>query len=256
MLQNISKFLPLSVVSFCFFTLIFHAAAYAQESVRDDVSRLTRSEQVRSNVVPTPTIFIARSLVLPQPTEILIAAAPVVGPTDIAEEISKPSATPTPSLLIKKSPTPTTVKITLSPTPTPTLGFTPTPPTDNATIFMPSDGGMDPEKLFAMANNHRAALGLAALAKDERTCSLAAARAPEIAGEMAAGTLHSGMYNRNLGYWNTENAIAMGPEEAAFGWWLSDYIHRKAIENPSHTVSCVACSGVYCVQEFTSYVPK
>jgi uncharacterized protein YkwD len=106
-----------------------------------------------------------------------------------------------------------------------------------------------------MVNTHRQAKGLPVFQKDERSCQLAASRAPEIKGELAAGTLHSGLQARNLPYWNTENAIALPTEEAAFNWWLNDPIHRQAIEG-GHTYSCVACSGSSCVEEFTSYQPK
>jgi len=106
-----------------------------------------------------------------------------------------------------------------------------------------------------MVNAYRQTKGLPAFQKDDRVCSLANARASEIAGEMAAGTLHSGMYARNLPYWNTENAIAYSSEEADMNWWLGDSIHRQAIES-SKTYSCTACSGNYCVQEFTSFQPK
>jgi len=143
----------------------------------------------------------------------------------------------------------------------PTIVPSPTPTPDQEdereiSQTNPEAEGMDPEKLFSMANEHRKSIGVSELKKDQKTCDLANERMREIENELANGTLHKGMHDRNLPYWNTENAIAMGPEEVAFNWWINDYIHKKAIENPTYTTSCVACSGVYCVQEFTSYQPK
>ena len=106
-----------------------------------------------------------------------------------------------------------------------------------------------------MANTYRAERGLPPFQKDERSCQLAAERAPEVAGEVASGALHSGLHARNLPYWNTENIISMRTEEEAFTWWINDYIHRKAIEG-NFQFSCVACSGNNCAQEFTNYQPK
>lgn len=111
------------------------------------------------------------------------------------------------------------------------------------------------EQLFSMTNTFRAERGLPALRKDERTCNLAASRAPEVAGEVATGTLHSGLYSRAIPYWNTENIISMHSAEAAFNWWINDKIHHDAIVG-NYTYSCVACVGGNCAQEFTNYQPK
>jgi uncharacterized protein YkwD len=106
-----------------------------------------------------------------------------------------------------------------------------------------------------MSNEYRAARGLPPFQKDERTCSLAASRAPEVAGEVASGARHAGLAARALPYWNTENIISMNSEEAAFNWWINDKIHHDAIVG-NFTYSCVACVGGNCAQEFTNYQPK
>ncbi|HSX40864.1 MAG TPA: hypothetical protein VLF68_04625 [Candidatus Saccharimonadales bacterium] len=170
---------------------------------------------------------------------------------------------PTPTATVEQNPQPTKtdmVKATIieaRATPTPSASPTPPPPTPKTSPTAPTSQNFnsDADALFALANEHRKSLNLPLFQKDDRVCSLANARAPEIAGEMANGTLHSGMYGRNLPYWNTENAIAYGNVQTDFNWWLSDYIHKKALEE-DFTYSCTACSGIYCVEEFTSFQPK
>lgn len=245
MVRKFSGYIVLSVLSFGFFTAAFHAVAHAQTVTQQTptptpLPKVQTQSQMQETletmqpdippVSPTPTIFV------------LVTVTPTSSPTP--ETSTAPKTNDTTSVTtITPSPTKTPTKTS----PTPTVSLTPTP--------APQAGGMNAEKLFSMINAHRQSKGLSVLQKDARTCSLAASRAPEIAAELAAGTLHSGMYARNLPYWNTENAIAIAPEETAFTWWLNDPIHRQAIEG-NHTHSCVACSGNFCVQEFTSYQPK
>lgn len=185
--------------------------------------------------------------------------------------------------MVTVSPSPETVQTTITPSPTPTVRprgifimdtaiatrVTPTPtPTatpqanqqvlaaNTASASVPSNpGGLNADKLFGMVNAYRQSINLPAFQKDERSCSLAASRAPEINNEIATGTMHQGLKNRNLPYWNTENIISMNSEEAALNWWLNDYIHKKAIEG-NFTYSCVACSGNACAEEFTNFQPK
>lgn len=243
MLKKLSGYGLISVASFGFFTLAFHAVAHAQTSQQTQPPLPSPTQAIQKaqhpqaptalptstpQVSPTPTIFIFSSIT-PSPTK--------------TQQNTK-NVTTTPPI------TPTTAPTTKQTTLTPIAIVSPPPAPAAATTT-----GLDAEKLFAMSNTHRQAKGLVPLQKDERTCSLAASRAPEIAAEIAAGTLHNGLQTRGLTYWNTENAIAIAPEEAAFNWWLNEPIHRQAIEG-NHTYSCVACSGNYCVQEFTSYQPK
>lgn len=251
MFSRITGYFLLYTISFGFFTAIFHTLAFANILEKEPVKM---AEQIEPTFVPEPT-----------PT---IYFAPVKGPTPIpiksGADFSNKSNdltvtfTITPTVTISQV-KPTQAEIILptsTPIPTTALKMTDAPLPTNVIIHQKDAGGMSADRLFDMANTHRKSLGLGELQRDDKTCALAAARAGEIKAELENGTLHSGMYGRNLPYWNTENAIAMGPEEAAFAWWLSDYIHRKAIENPSYTISCTACQGVYCVQEFTSYQPK
>ncbi|MGI8419445.1 MAG: CAP domain-containing protein [Candidatus Levyibacteriota bacterium] len=150
----------------------------------------------------------------------------------------------------------TALASTVTPTATsPTQAATYTPTTQPQATVTQNLGGLNPDTLFSMVNSYRQSNGLPAFQKDDKSCSLAASRAPEIAGEMAAGTMHSGLRARNLPYWNTENIISMNSEVAAFNWWINDSIHRQAIES-TNTFSCVACSGNSCAEEFTSYQAK
>ncbi len=188
---------------------------------------------------------------------------------DVAEE---PEATPAPSQepeldspTTSPLPTKTQAAKLATPTPLPTLTksvITPTPTTAPTAATQPaqtgsntSNGGLNADVLFNMSNNYRAGKGLAPFQKDERICSLAAQRAPEIATEISEGHMHSGKNSHNFPYWFTENIITMRTEAEAFNWWINDYIHRVQIE-ANNTHSCVACSGNACVQEFTSFQPK
>lgn len=178
------------------------------------------------NIDPTPTP-------LSQVSEVSITESEVV-------------STPTPLLTITPSPT----KVA-SPTPIQTAS---TGPARSASTSV-AGGGLNADILFSMSNNYRAGLGLPAFQKDERICSLAAARAPEIASEIAGGHMHSGKDTHGFPYWFTENIITMRTEAEAFNWWINDQIHRVQIV-AQNTHSCVACSGNACTQEFTSFQPK
>lgn len=262
MTGKLARFSILAFSSFCFFTILFQTITYAQVLVLSETHSVSNIKAEPTAFPPTPTIFIASylspaSFTSPALSQLSLTTAPfpqatsaftIIVPTQNKRPVPTSTTSPIPTKIVTPTQSiPTTIPTTV-PEPTSTPSITITTPASN--------GGLDPEKLFSMANAHRQSLGLPAFQKDEQTCSLARARAPEIAGEMAAGTLHSGMYGRNLPYWNTENAIAMGPEEAAFNWWLNEPVHRQAIESKTHTISCVACTGVYCVQEFTSYQQK
>lgn len=115
--------------------------------------------------------------------------------------------------------------------------------------------GLNADKIFDLVNAHRASKNLPALVKHELSCQLATSRAPEIRAEIYGGTMHKGLKQRNLPYWNAENIISMRTEEAAVRWWLNDYIHRVQMEG-NYKYSCVACSGNSCAQEFTNFIYK
>lgn len=178
-----------------------------------------------------------------------IAVEMIVTPTpspDIIPPIEKEDnihPSPQPSTIGEKNDLPAS-----PPTPTPK-------PASPSVTTIPTSGGLNAEVLFTMVNSYRASKGLPAFQKDERTCSLAVSRAPEIENEVANNTMHSGLRTRNLSYWNTENIISMRNETEAFNWWINDQIHREAIES-NNTYSCIACSGNSCAEEFTNYQPK
>jgi|GEM_PF-4045529 len=115
---------------------------------------------------------------------------------------------------------------------------------------------LDADRIFTMINNYRADLGLSPYVKEEKLCSLARERGPELYDEIFVnGNIHGGLYDRDLPWWITENMKYGGSEESVFHWWLSSPIHRKAIEG-DFTLSCGECFGNSCVQLFTSYTPK
>lgn len=127
-------------------------------------------------------------------------------------------------------------------------------PTVPPTAEKPSS--LSSDILLNKINAHREAIGLPAFQKDDKLCALAKERGPELYDEIFVnGNIHSGLYNRNLPYWITEN-MKYGPDEDdVFNWWMNSPIHRKAIEG-NFTFSCGECYGHSCAQLFTSYVAK
>ena len=118
-------------------------------------------------------------------------------------------------------------------------------------------GSLNSDLLFDMINNHRASIGLPAYQKDERLCTIARDRGPDLYNEIFVnGNMHAGFYKLNLPYWATENMISLGSEQASFNWWMNSSIHRRAIESSAHTHSCGACYGNSCAQIFTAFQPK
>ena len=115
--------------------------------------------------------------------------------------------------------------------------------------------GNDSNVVFDLVNQHRESIGKPAFIKDDALCSLAQTRSNELAGEISRGVLHSGLYNRDLGYWITENAKTGGDEAETVRWWLNSSIHRKQIQS-DYTNACVGCTGKNCSLLFTSYTPK
>jgi uncharacterized protein YkwD len=259
-------------MSFCFFTVVFQTVAHAQ-TMPGDVHTLATNlgpstiEPSPTKEVPIPT-FTPISLSLPNPTStpppnlssdlLSPTIQPTITPTPTITPlpISAPSPTITKTLISTKTPTitPTTIPTSI-PTTVPTAKPTPQTATAAAPTTLSTPGGLNADKLFDMANAYRQSKGLPILQKDDLSCQLAASRAPEIASEIASGTMHSGLRARALPYWNTENIISLSSEEAAFNWWINDTIHRDAIVG-NYTYSCVACSGNSCAQEFTNYQPK
>lgn len=152
----------------------------------------------------------------------------------------------------------------IPPTPTQTPTIMPTPemqpqtktqqtPTGNVTA---NSASLNSDIIFDLINSHRAQIGKPAFLKDESLCSLAKTRSLELNDELFVNhNLHSGLYNRNLPYWITEDAKWGSNEAGTFSWWLNSPIHRAPIEG-DYVYSCGACNGSMCPQLFTSYTPK
>lgn len=139
-----------------------------------------------------------------------------------------------------------------SPSSTPKPSQTSTPSPTSAPVTLANSNS---ETMFNMVNDYRSKLGLKAFEKDERICKIAQQRAPQVNGELQSGNLHKGFKDLNLPYWATENIAAYASLKEDFNFWISDYIHKKAIES-DNKYSCVACSGTSCSQIFTSFVQK
>jgi len=154
--------------------------------------------------------------------------------------------------------------------PTPTATVTPTASVTIAPSIVPNPMQQAPLDLFPadgpdlnttlihdLVNAHRASIGKQAFQTEAALCQLAKVRSQELQGELfeGKGYLHSGLYNRQLPYWITENAKYGSNEAGTVRWWLNSPIHRSAIEG-DYTYSCAACTGTKCAQLFTSYTPK
>lgn len=151
--------------------------------------------------------------------------------------------------LIHSTPIPTKTPI---PTPSPTLSEQTA--VANKAISKPSS--LNSELLFIMINNHRISIGKPPFEKDERLCSLARERGPELYDEIFVNyNVHAGLNNRNLPYWITENMAHYDTEEKVFNWWMNSSLHKSAIEG-DFKYSCGECYGNSCAQLFTSWVPK
>lgn len=160
-----------------------------------------------------------------------------------------------PTYYVPPTPTPTEIPtVTPSPTPPSAEATPPQLPQNNVPADAPS---LNSDAIFDLINGHRAQLGKPAFLKDDALCSLAKTRSLELEGELFGGKgyLHSGLYNRNLPYWITEDAKWGSNEAGTVQWWLNSSIHRAAIEG-DYTYSCGACNGSMCSQLFTSYTPK
>lgn len=141
---------------------------------------------------------------------------------------------------------------------TPALPIETPPPAGGSTPFIayaPNDAVVDSNKIQDLINGFRTSIGLTPFLRDDNVCTLAKTRSTELAGELARGVLHSGLYNRNLPYWIWENAKVGSDEAGTVTWWLNSPIHRASIEG-NYKYSCGACTGSYCSQLFTNYEPK
>lgn len=108
------------------------------------------------------------------------------------------------------------------------------------------------EALYSKVNEYRTSNGLPPFERSERLCAIARERAPEIAEEVATGSIHSGFYGRGYGYPDVENAVGMGSVDANFNWWVNSGLHRGSILGPDLKYSCLECSNGNCVQIFSA----
>jgi uncharacterized protein YkwD len=182
-----------------------------------------------------------------QPPVVYTVTQPTPKPSATAETKDSKNLSPEEKILEEtKTASKAAQDKTESPSPSPTALPSTTPV---------ASGNSNSEAMFQMVNDYRAKLGLKAFEKDERICKIAEGRAPQVNGELESGNLHKGFRDLNLPYWASENIAAYSTIEQDFKFWISDYIHKKAIES-DNKYSCVACSGASCSQIFTSFVSK
>ena len=123
-------------------------------------------------------------------------------------------------------------------------------------VEQPNEGSLNAETLFAMVNAARANAGLAPVTHDERVCSLAASRGPELYNDiMVTHTMHGGFYARNLPYWASEIVIYIHTEQEAMNWWMNSSVHRAQILG-DYTYACGTCAERACNIIFTNFAPK
>jgi uncharacterized protein YkwD len=112
------------------------------------------------------------------------------------------------------------------------------------------------ESLMKMVNDHRASIGKSAFEKDGRLCSVAESRLPQLQNEIfGSGAMHAGLKAMNLPYWNTENIAGYSTVEQIYNFWMTDFIHRKAIES-DNKYTCAACANNVCAEEFSNFEAK
>ncbi|MDQ3099399.1 MAG: hypothetical protein M3Q44_06655 [bacterium] len=188
-----------------------------------------------------------------QTPKVTVSSRASIKATSLKKQISIfPVVTKFPTLTPTVRPT---LKPTIMPTTIPSVKLTPST-APMVKKVSPVVGSLSGDVIFDLINKHRLSIGKPALLKDDALCSIAQNRAPQISDELYGGKkMHSGFYSLALPYWATENIAAYTTEAQAVRWWLSDYIHKKAIESDAK-YSCAACTGRFCSQIFTSFVKK
>lgn len=129
------------------------------------------------------------------------------------------------------------------------------PATSSATQTPVSYASLNGDAILTIINSYRATIGRPAFEKEGKLCELARTRALEIPLEIMNGTLHSGLYNRNLPYWVWENAKYGSSEAGTVNWWLNSAIHRKMLQS-AYKYSCIGTNGTYATALFSSYEAK
>lgn len=190
----------------------------------------------------------SETVTVEEPPKVYTVVEPTPKPTPVSDKEDSKEKNTTQKEDKKETPT------TASPSPTPSATPSPSPSSSPSSSPIAS-GNSNSEAMFQMANEYRAKLGLKAFEKDERICKIAQSRAPQVNSELQSGTLHKGFKDLNLPYWATENIAAYSTIQDNFKFWISDYIHKKALES-ENKYSCVACSGASCSQIFTSFTAK
>lgn len=193
---------------------------------------------------------------------VVLPATPSASPESTSSATTlkkkKPKPTPSPKPSVKPSSQPS---VTPSDSPSPSAQpETAKSAAESVDIPAPSVAlkpGNNPDLILQLINDHRKNLGLPAFEKDDKLCQIAQYRAPQLDNEIFGnGTIHQGFYDLKLPYWATENAASYKGEQTIVSWWLSDSIHKKAIESTKDKYSCGACSGNSCSQIFSSFIPK
>lgn len=232
--------------------LLFNASGVAKKANAQMESLTLPTMKVRPDFTCDNTLLTTYLVIKNDPCEdkkvpqVALVVKALPANTDQAVEFSYSTE---PTLYIPPSPSPTEEPLT----PTPTVTQAIQTPHDN----VPADGpSLDSNLIFTLINQHREAMGKPDFIKDDALCTLATTRSTELYNELFINhNLHSGLYNRNLPYWITEDAKWGSNEAGTIDWWLHSPIHRKAIEG-DYIYSCGACNGSMCSQLFTSFTPK
>ncbi|MBI5045102.1 MAG: hypothetical protein HZC02_04190 [Candidatus Levybacteria bacterium] len=166
------------------------------------------------------------------------------------------SFSPTQTIMTKVGPEDVEEIVTVTPAPLPVVSPIIAASQTAIDSQVGSGSNLSAEVLYSIVNSYRAQVGLPAFQKDERICSVAASRAPELDGEIwVTHTMHAGFHARSLPYWATENVISMRTEQEALTWWLNSPVHRAALLG-NWKYACIACSGKSCGMIFTNFDPK
>lgn len=225
-------------------TVFMVITGLTHETTAETPSTPLRASSCSSIMVSTPLCdeLITQSCIQSMKEEIPPAGAePLWGGAQIQSSliISSPKEPPLETNIETQ---PQTFIPTSSPIPTQTE---PTPQITN----------LDSDRIFDLINQHRASQGLTPFELEASVCGLAQERATELAGELVNGTIHSGLYNRNLPYWIFENAKVGSNEDETVAWWLFSPLHHQSIVG-DYKYSCAKCQGTNCTQLFTSFVAK